>query len=625
MKTLLAFSLLLLMLAPANLINAQQRPDAPEYAQRGPYAVGTVDFTIEDDTRPLNATIWYPALNPEAQPEEATYNLGLFQFFGEALEDAAPDLSGGPYPLVLFSHGSGGFSVQSLTFTEHIASYGFVVMAVDHASNTILDALNEDSFDSALASNYVQRPLDMLRLIDTAETLTADGDLADLIDTERIATTGHSFGGYTALATAGVRLNLDQLEQSCAPPNEDSGVCFLLNDREAMAATYPEPFDQTGAWPAISDPRIDATIALAPWNGPILDIDTLNQHTTPTLILVGTDDRITPAERDAIPIFQRLSAAPRSLITFSNGGHYLFVDKCGDVALNFGFFSSCSDRVWDMDRVHDLTNHYATAFLLRELYDENTAAVFAEAPVGVSITNSTGSISNYDAPENLVPEVIARYPHATDAFTQGLLLHEGTFYESTGLYGQSDLRQVELETGNVLRIVPLDSSIFAEGLARVDDRLLQITWRENIAVEWDIETFSVLNTFNYEGEGWGLCYDGNDLYMSNGSSEITRRDSVTFEALETYTVTLDGRPVDRLNELECVDDHIYSNVWQTDFIMRFDKNTGVIDQRIDATNLRASDEISGDVLNGIAYDGENFYITGKLWPVMYYVRFVPAE
>jgi len=617
--------LVLLILVPSSLIStAQPRPDAPEFAQRGPYTVGTQDYILEDDARPLNLAVWYPAINPDEQPEEAVYNLGLFQFYGQALIDAQPAADAGPYPLVIFSHGSGGFRYQSLYFTEHLASHGFVVMAVDHTTNTLLDSLNADPFTEALAANFVQRPQDILRIIDFADALNADGELAGLIDTERIATTGHSFGGYTALAAAGLRLNLSQLAQTCGGVTQ-GGVCFLLENAPDMVEAVGQDFDTRQAWPAISDPRIAATIAMAPWNEPILDRTTLAAHNTPTLIIYGSNDQVTPPNRDAIPIFQRMSSSPRTLITFANGGHYLFVDKCGDLAINMGFFSSCSDSVWDMDRAHDLINHYSTAFLMRELYGENTSAVFSNSPVGVTINTLAGDLGNYQSPAELVPEVIDRFPHDTAAFTQGLLLHEGTFYESTGLYGESDLRQVDPETGDVLRIVGLQEAFFAEGLARINNRLIQITWRENTAIEYDLETFEVTNVFNYEGEGWGLCYDGSDLYMSDGSAQITRRDPDTFEAVETYTVTLDNRPVERLNELECVDDHIYANVWQTDYIMRFDKATGVIDQRIDASQLRAPDEISGDVLNGIAYDGENFYITGKLWPVMYYVRFVPAD
>ncbi len=226
------------------------------------------------------------------------------------------------------------------------------------------------------------------------------------------------------------------------------------------------------------------------------------------------------------------------------------------------------------------------------------------------------------------PEIIERFPHDPDAFTQGLLLHEGVFYESTGRYGQSTLRQVALESGEVLAARDVSPAFFAEGLALVNDRLIQITWREHVAFVYDFETFDIIDSFAYDGEGWGLCYDGEVLYMSDGSEMITLRDPDTFEPLETFPVTFQGRPVERINELECVDDVLYANVWQTDAIVRIDKATGEVTGLIDASNILTAEDVVGvdriDVLNGIAYnpESETFFITGKLWPVMFEVEFV---
>jgi glutamine cyclotransferase len=228
-------------------------------------------------------------------------------------------------------------------------------------------------------------------------------------------------------------------------------------------------------------------------------------------------------------------------------------------------------------------------------------------------------------------EVIATWPHDTAAYTQGLLLHEGMLYESTGLRGQSSLRMVDPETGEVLRQRDIPIPYFAEGLALVDDRLIQITWQEGVAFVYDLATFDLLETFNYTGEGWGLCYDGSDLYMSDGSEIITRRDPQTFEALETIRVTYNGQPVVRLNELECVDDVIFANIWFSDFIVRIDKATGQVTGVIDAQGLLPDAEraalTGGAVLNGIAYDPEAdvFLITGKLWPRLFVVRLVPRQ
>ena len=230
----------------------------------------------------------------------------------------------------------------------------------------------------------------------------------------------------------------------------------------------------------------------------------------------------------------------------------------------------------------------------------------------------------------LRPQVLNSYPHDRDAFTQGLLLHNDLFYESTGLRGRSSLRKVEPETGEVLEQISVPQPYFAEGLALVNDRLIQLTWEAGEAFVYNLD-FEQTGTFNYTGEGWGLCYDGESLYMSDGSATIDRRDPETFELLEEVRVRLRGAPVVLLNELECVGDSLYANVWQTDDIVRIDKTSGQVTARIDAAGLLTEEERAsleaGGVLNGIAYDekSETFFITGKLWPKMFEVRFVPEN
>lgn len=616
--------ILLLILLMAGVTTAQ-RPDAPEYALRGPYTVGTRDYVIEDAERPLDVSIWYPADTTEA--EITQYTMGLITIQGEAVRDAPPLMGEMPYPLVLFSHGSSGFRFQSLWLVEHLASYGFVVMATDHPTNTIMDvAANSDQFALDIPPNYIYRPQDMLRTIDLAETLNAD-DMAGIIDTENIAISGHSFGGYTALAIGGARLNFDQLAEECNTSTEAPellyNVCFMVDTEDALAEIAGYDSAPDGAWDAISDPRIKAVIALAPWNGTILDDATLNSSTVPTLIMVGSTDSVTPPQRDAYIIYDELISAPRTLVSFANGDHYIFVDECFDLAIRMGFFSSCSDAVWDMSRVHDISNHVATAFLLDVFYGD------ADAQTALNPANNDYPGVYYDRQDALPfsvlhPQVLETLPHDPNAFTQGLLLHDGLLYESTGLYGQSTLRNVDPATGDVGMMVTVDDAYFAEGLTLVDDRLIQITWRENTAFIYDVTTFEFLGEYTYEGEGWGLCYDDEWIYMSSGSSDLTRRDPQTFELLETIPVTLDGQPVYNINELECVGDDIYANIWQTNQIVRIDKHTGNINAVIDATGLLSPEEYAAaNVLNGIAYDAENdwFYITGKLWGKMFIVRF----
>jgi glutaminyl-peptide cyclotransferase len=223
-------------------------------------------------------------------------------------------------------------------------------------------------------------------------------------------------------------------------------------------------------------------------------------------------------------------------------------------------------------------------------------------------------------PATLDFEVVARHPHDPDAFTQGLLFHDGRLFESTGLEGRSTLREVELTTGRVLRQVELSPREFGEGLARVDDRLVQITWQNQIAHVWDLESFERLAQHRYSGEGWGLCYDGNSLVMSDGTSALSFRDPNTFDVRRSVRVTKLGRPVRLLNELECVDGVVFANVWQTDEILRIDPSSGRVTGVLRAGGLLSPAERQGtDVLNGIAYVPETgrFLITGKLWPAIF--------
>lgn len=224
-----------------------------------------------------------------------------------------------------------------------------------------------------------------------------------------------------------------------------------------------------------------------------------------------------------------------------------------------------------------------------------------------------------------VPEVVRVLPHDPAASTQGLLLRDGTFFESTGQYGESTLREVDLETGEVVRRLDISEEYFGEGLALVGGELIQLTWQENVAFVYDVETFELVRTIDYEGEGWGICYDGDALFMSNGSAILHRRDPTSLDILSSREVTANGIPVRNLNELECVGDSVYANVYLTDRILRIDKNTGEVLEEWDASDLEPEGGRPRSVravLNGIAFDpdSDTFYITGKLWPSMFEVR-----
>ena len=219
--------------------------------------------------------------------------------------------------------------------------------------------------------------------------------------------------------------------------------------------------------------------------------------------------------------------------------------------------------------------------------------------------------------------IVNKFPHDPAAFTQGLLYHNGVFFESTGLYGRSSLRKVEPETGQVLQQLRLPQQLFAEGLALVKGVLIQLTWREKKALLYNSDTFELIGEFNYNTEGWGLTYDGQQLIMSDGSAKLYFRDPNTFKITNTVTVTEDGKSVDMLNELEYIDGEVWANVWQTNDIVRIDPATGKVTQRLNFTGLLSDTDRTGqeDVLNGIAYDaeGQRLFITGKLYAHIYQV------
>lgn len=228
--------------------------------------------------------------------------------------------------------------------------------------------------------------------------------------------------------------------------------------------------------------------------------------------------------------------------------------------------------------------------------------------------------------ERLRPQVLASYPHDPTAFTQGLLWYEGQLLESTGLNGRSSLRRVDLESGQVLQQVPVPEQYFAEGLALVGESLYQLTWQSHAGFRYRLADLAPEGGFTYEGEGWGLCYDGQRLVRSDGSADLIFHRPEDFAELGRVTVTLDGAPQERLNELECVGGQVYANVWQTDRILRIDPVSGRVGAEIDASGLLSAAERQGaDVLNGIAFNpqAEVFYITGKLWPKLFEVRFAP--
>ena len=235
-----------------------------------------------------------------------------------------------------------------------------------------------------------------------------------------------------------------------------------------------------------------------------------------------------------------------------------------------------------------------------------------------------------EEPQLLQIIVIGELNHDTEAFTQGFEISDGRLYESTGARDErsSTLRELDRNSGEELRRATFEEDLFAEGITFVDGRIYQLTWRDGVALVWDPEDLTILERFEYEGQGWGLCYNGHVLVMSDGSAELHFRDPVTFERVgNPVPVTIDGKELPSLNELECVGERVYANVWQTDLIVQIDPVTGQVRAQADASDIglpRPDDPNA--VLNGIAWDPETetFLITGKDWPAIYEIYFEAA-
>lgn len=220
-------------------------------------------------------------------------------------------------------------------------------------------------------------------------------------------------------------------------------------------------------------------------------------------------------------------------------------------------------------------------------------------------------------------KAVRTYPHARDAFTQGLVFDGPTLYESTGLYGQSTLRRVELETGEVLQMERLPAEYFAEGCTVWDEQIIQLTWKAGVGFVYDKESFALEDEFTYSGEGWGLTQDGRQLIMSDGSSYLRFLDPETFEETGRIQVVDKGRPVEQLNELESMRGEVWANIWQTPEIVRIDAATGDVLGWVDFSDL-VETEPRG-VLNGIAVRGRTVFVTGKQWESIYQVEVRPAD
>lgn len=224
--------------------------------------------------------------------------------------------------------------------------------------------------------------------------------------------------------------------------------------------------------------------------------------------------------------------------------------------------------------------------------------------------------------------VVATYPHDVNAWTQGLVIDQGTLFEGTGRWGESSVREVALETGLVLRSVPLDAEYYGEGITVLGDRIFQLTWQENTGFIYDRNTFDLLETFSYPTEGWGITDDGERLIVSDGTGTLYFWDPQTLTEIGRLLVRDDIGPLNRLNELEFINGEIWANIWLEDRIARISPETGEVLGYIDLTGLLDETTLTqpADVLNGIAFDEATgrIFVTGKLWPALFEIEVIPA-
>lgn len=245
----------------------------------------------------------------------------------------------------------------------------------------------------------------------------------------------------------------------------------------------------------------------------------------------------------------------------------------------------------------------------------------AQKRTKTATNTSTSSLKYYTF------RTVAELPHSTSDYTQGFEFADGLFWEGTGGYGSSQLKCYEPSSGGVTRKeISLSRAYFGEGITLLGEKIYQLTWRKGKAFVYDKTTFKKVEEFDYEGEGWGLTTNGSVLYMSDGSHIITLRNPKTFEPLGTINVTLGGRKIDNLNELEWIDGEIWANVYMTDTIVRINPESGKVVGVIDLSGLQSPSDTTynTDVLNGIAYDKTSgrIWLTGKNWNKIYQVAIV---
>ena len=392
----------LLPIAPTLSVEAQ-RPDAPPYGVRGPYAAGTNTFEFETPHRTIRGQVWYPGVLPEGVEEYVEYENGLDGLVppnmnvstGRALADAEPLMGNAPYPLVIVSHGSGGLIYYTAYIAEHLASYGFVVMAPVHDGTSTVDSMREtpDVFYYAHLTQFVTHPQDITALIDYAAT-----EMADLVNSEMVAVHGGSYGAPLAYTEGGGRMDFaafrDWCEQGLYASGVTTNLCEILLEGDfeaieqeliALSGLEVAPGEM---WPTLGDPRVDAIIGMVPASivylgGGLEDVD------LPTMLVMGGGDTGVIGELNGDLAYDLISSETKAKVVFEYANHGAF-GYCDPPWVSV-IFAACSDQVWDGQRLRDLNNHFTTAFLLTQLTGdvEATAALMADAVDFPGITYET--------------------------------------------------------------------------------------------------------------------------------------------------------------------------------------------------------------------------------------------
>jgi predicted dienelactone hydrolase len=353
------------------------------YAAQGSHAVGYRVFsTTGAQGQPLTVRAWYPAVGATAETATITYTAPNkfgeqitpgeeITSVGRALADGRPDTTGGPYPLVVFSHGFALSPIDYGTLVEHFASQGYVVLAPEH----------NESFDGSLTGFWeelIDRPVDISRTIDHAEQLSRSGEpLAGMIDLDDVAVVGHSYGGYTALAAAGAQFDFAAYKDRCAALAADDPrnfFCAPLPNESDMAMRAGLDEVPSGLWPSFGDPRITAAISLA-GDAYLFDQRGLAELEVPVMAMGGTIDEGTPYTWGAKLTYDHAGSTNKTLVSFPGAGHFLFLDPCENlpwVENSVYRDAICSDAVWDT-RPLDIVMHYTTAFL-RDTLDADPKA-----------------------------------------------------------------------------------------------------------------------------------------------------------------------------------------------------------------------------------------------------------